>query len=134
MRSRDRWLSKIVLRKVYNSGGRNDGIAIIRNRQVKTTGKVKGYEYDRISFVPFFDANAPDGLVYTAWQSRKRRIRKSIFYFHPIVGIDYVKAKELAYAILEVIDEPVPTQADWNTRQDEKRQDEIKKKIKKLGL
>jgi len=134
MRHRDKWLNQIILRKVYNSGERNDGIAIIHNRQVKNVGKVRGYEFDRMSFVPFFDAQSLDGKTYSAWQSRKKKIGKGIYKFHPIVGIDYVKAKELAYAILEAIDEPVPTQADWDARQDNKHQEEIKKKIKEFGL
>ncbi len=135
MRQRDEWLNKSVLKKVYNSGGRNDGIAIVRARQLKTVGKVRGYEYDRLSLIPFFDAvRTKDGKEYIAWQHRKMTVYGKKAQFHPIVGIDYIKAKDLAYAILDAIDEPRPDEEEWDDHKDKKKQDELRKKIKKIGL
>lgn len=135
MRNRDKELTKEVLRKVYNAGGRNDGLALLHKKGIVDKGKVRGAEYDRLNIVPFFDAvGRRDGKKYTAWQHRDRDVYGKKIKIHPIVGIDWSQAKELAYAILDIIGEDAPTKETLSARHDKKKQDEIKKKLEKFGI
>lgn len=139
---RNMWLNSKKLFKVYHSDDRNDGVVVFRNKRVSNKGVSRGQEYDRITLVPFYDAEA-GGATRTMWNPKKKNLvrkdkngkpRRSTRTEYPLVSIERPRARELAKAILDAADEPDLTQEEVKATRKDKAKEKTWEKMWKQGL